>query len=58
MTEGSGEMQNHWTKDDVTAACQRFERTFPRYIKRTKFYRKKMKLMRYSYVKRRNFVDD
>ena len=115
-------MQNHWTKDDVAAAWQRFERTYthdpvgyrflcghciqdetdedaldyniigvwlvchrkyrdwsseksydlawilefmqayhmtiPRYIKRTKFYRKKMKLMRYSYVKRRNFVDD
>ena len=115
-------MQNQWTKDDVAAAWQRFERTYahdpvayrflcghciqdetdedaldyniigvwlvchrkyrdwsteksydlawilefmqayhmtiPRYIKRTKFYRKKMKQMRYSYVKRRDFVDD
>ena len=37
---------------------QAYHMTIPRYIKRTKFYRKKMKLVRYSYVKRRNFVDD
>lgn len=28
MTGGSGKMQNHWTKDDVAAAWQRFERTY------------------------------
>ena len=80
-------MQNHWTKDDVAAAWQRFERTYahdpvayrflcghciqdetydlawilefmqayhmtiPRYIKRTKFYRKKMKLLLSSLVR-------
>ena len=26
MTGGSGKMQNYWTKDDVAAAWQRFER--------------------------------
>lgn len=115
MTGGSGKMQNHWTKDDVAAAWQRFERTYahdpvayrflcghciqdetdedaldyniigvwlvchrkyrdwsteksydltwilefmqayhmtiPRYIKRTKFYRKKMKLLQSSLVR-------
>ena len=81
MTGGSGKMQNHWTKDDVAAAWQRFERTYahrkyrdwsteksydlawilefmqayhmtiPRYIKRTKFYRKKMKLLLSSLVR-------
>ncbi len=108
-------MQNHWTKDDVAAAWQRFERTYahdpvayrflcghciqdetdedaldyniigvwlvchrkyrdwsteksydlawilefmqayhmtiPRYIKRTKFYRKKMKLMMWFWIR-------
>lgn len=28
MTGGSGKMQNHWTKDDIAAAWQRFERTY------------------------------
>ena len=37
---------------------QTYHMTIPRHIKRTKFYRKKMNSMRYSYVKRRDFVDD
>ena len=28
MTGGSGKMQNHWTKDDIAVAWQRFERTY------------------------------
>ena len=57
-------MQNHWSTEKsydlawILEFMQAYHMTIPRYIKRTKFCRKKMKLMRYSYVKRRNFVDD